>query len=489
MLEPKIASVSEEEGRIVLHWNRSYHQAHYSAWYIEQSHDGHSFSPINTEPYVHALGEDDRLQTQLISFSHEVKNYQPVMYRLVGVNSFGQLSPPSVAVSAMGRDRTPPAQPGNVLAHPDPEEKLIRLKWESEASDLAGFKVFRTFEFHGEMLPLVEQMLPPESRSLVDQNPNFVGINYYQVVAVDTAGNETPSRVVPGFIEDLDPPKKPTGLRGTVDTNGVVQLNWPVHPEPDVRGYRVYFANAKTEVFASLTNRDFADTIFLDTISLQTLSRQVHYRIIAVDRRGNLSPFSDILTLERPDVIPPVAPLFREFEAKEEVVGLDWIPSCSRDVKEQRLFRRKVEETDWKRIGSFPFDQSYFLDQEVKAGQRYQYQLVAVDRAGLEGISPVLAVRTPAARLMADQKLRLRADSKAQSLQLQWQAIDEPLIGWIVYRAEDEGPFRTYRSLNPEVTSLEDRSLKQGVTYRYVLRAVSPDGSKSPLSREVSQQL
>jgi hypothetical protein len=91
---------------------------------------------------------------------------------------------------------------------------------------------------------------------------------------------------------------------------------------PHLLGYRVLWANDSTHEFSSRTNEIWMDTTFVDTVSLNTLTRNVYYRIVAVDTRYHHSAPSDILELVRPDVVPPVAPIFTDVYVTETSVAL-----------------------------------------------------------------------------------------------------------------------------------------------------------------------
>jgi fibronectin type 3 domain-containing protein len=401
-----------------------------------------------------------------------------------GVNAFGQMSEPSEAVRAMGRDRTPPAAPTQVQSEPDPHAVKVLISWEMEdlAGDIAGFAVRRSFDYQGELLPLHPEILPPHTRQFVDEQPNYVGINYYQVVALDTAGNEAYSQVVPGYIEDLKPPQKPTGLEGSIDSLGIVRLSWNPNPDPDIKGYKVFFANTQTEVFNALTNKAQAANRYQDTIAVRTLSHKIHYRLVAVDARGNLSPFSDILTLERPDVIPPAQALFRDYEVVEGAIALHWIPSSSEDAAKMVLYRQK-NDGPWESVRSFLPQHSSYLDEDIDPGVIYRYQLEVSDQAQNRARSKVLEVQSRKAQIALEGRLRIQ--KQEESLQLRWQSPQEPVSRWVLYRGVETGPMVTLSSVPPGEHQFEDRNLKAGLRYRYAVRAVYADGRKSPLSNTV----
>src|SRR5690606_3972221 len=146
--------------------------------------------------------------------------------------------------------------------------------------------------------------LPKNQRSFVHEvDPNLP--NFYIVAAVDTAGNNSMSLTTYGHLIDSIAPSAPTGLKGVVDTSGLVHLSWNSSIEPDLLGYTLQFSNDSSHVFTTLTNKPIADTFYTDTIMISSLTEHVYYRLIAVDRSFNYSEASPFLGLIKPDIVPP----------------------------------------------------------------------------------------------------------------------------------------------------------------------------------------
>ncbi|MEM6966701.1 MAG: fibronectin type III domain-containing protein, partial [Bacteroidota bacterium] len=324
---PNIHSVENGEQKVVLSWARAWHNEHFSAYFIERSADGKSFKKINSTPYVHGLSDDANLHSPNIVFIDKVENYQPYFYRLRGVTPFGEWSAPSKIVKGMGVDKTPPA-PARKVATQWIAGTTMEVSWEVvDSADAAHFYIARAQDYRGPYEILTPQpMLDPTARSHQDTSANPFGINYYVVGTVDTARNVSISNPIVGFIEDKEAPEPPMGLEGTVDTAGIVTLKWRRGAEVDLKGYYVYFSNAKKDVFTNLTNKPIAANEFRDTITLNTLTKKVYYRVAAIDRRGNYSKFSQFLELKRPDIIPPAAPVFKNYQVLDDGISLAWLP-------------------------------------------------------------------------------------------------------------------------------------------------------------------
>src|SRR5262249_39935418 len=149
----------------------------------------------------------------------------------------------------------------------------------------------------------------PSTHEFVDDSASE-DFPFYLVYSVDTATNISPSLPIMASIVDTLPPMVPTGLAGTIDTNGVVHLHWHLSTERKLRGYRVLWANDISHEFTQRVNHVIEDTVFTDTVSLNTLTEYVYYEIASVSKRFGHSAPTTPLAIRRPDKVPPEASVF-----------------------------------------------------------------------------------------------------------------------------------------------------------------------------------
>lgn len=487
--QPLISKATEMENAIQLEWDRAYHEKAFSAYWIERSDDkGKTFKRLTKVPFLNPQNEL-REQSSVILYTDSLKeNYKPYVYQLIGITSFGEESIPSQAVSAMGRDKTPPGAPEKVKAESIGGFK-IKLSWEKklEEKDLKGFIIGRSNSSSDGFQPLFEKPLPSSTRSWIDENANVTTTNYYVVAAMDTAGNGSVSMISYGMIIDSIPPAPPVNLKGSIDSLGVVRISWNFGKEPDLAGYMVYFANDPTHVFSSTTPKPLRDTTYMDTITLKTLSKKIYYKIKSVDVTYNYSPFSVLLELKKPDKVPPTSPVISSYKVMEDGIRIDWINSLSEDVVEHKLYR-KTDKENWIEYQKFPKAEiSTFTDKDLKPGSNYSYQLVSIDESGNKSKPSVEMTLKFTGSLTTQSVINIFASvtPDKKGILVSWNYPVQGNYRFVVYRAVNGGNFLTVKTTEQKTAAFTDKNVKTGISYEYQVRAFFTDGKKSALGKVV----
>lgn len=481
---PEIDEAVELENKVEIRWDRALHDQYFSAYYIEKSEneDG-PFKRLTDRPYIQPNTDGLEDNKQIIFTDSTLANYQPHYYRIRGLTPFGEISPPSEVVQAMGRDRTPPPAPTNVQTEML-DTTRIKITWEmpSVPADIDGFYVARSREANEGFEPLFDDPLPPGTRSYVDDRANQHISNFYMVGVVDTAGNGNLSLIEYGKMIDQFPPSKPTGFTGKIDTSGIVHLSWDKGPEEDIMGYQIYFANDTTHEFSPLTEGIWQDTTFTDSITVKTLTEEIYYKVLAVDLVYHYSEFSDVLELKKPDIIPPTTPVFNNYEVSEDGIRMDWFPSSSEDVVRHELFR-KSDTGDWQMLASVDSsDQvSEYLDEQVEADNIYTYSLMAVDDDSnrSQRSSPLRLKMISFSKKPVVDSLTVTPAKDSTQITLDWDYTYDGDYRFVLYRAVNGSKFVSYESLGMDETQFNDSNVKSGNKYEYAIRVIYADGRKS----------
>jgi hypothetical protein len=477
--KPVIKSFGEEEEKIILSWDRKIHEKSYTSYWIERSRDSINFERINTQPYIHAEDVQQSMGESDINYIISVNNYDPYYYRIIGIDPFGDESEPSVAIKLVGKDRTPPPAPNRAKAYM-PDDQSMRIEWMQDTSsvDLQAYRILYSKESDGVYLP-ISDILPAFARTFIDRAPDYINKNFYKICAIDTAGNYACTEPVYGFVQDTFPPEKPTGLHGAIDSSGVVTLQWNLGAERDIDGYHVYFSNRFNGVFSIISNDLIRDTAFQDSISLNSLTKEVFYRIVAVDVRGNYSDFSDMVQVIRPDTIPPGPAVFTKYEVTERGIYLEWHPSYSSDVMIHHLYR-STDGAAFSLIDSFTErNENQYLDTLFSPSTRYKYRILAVDDSGLQSPSiQEVSLKSPPKKSAAIPILAVLAEGNKAIISFNY---DPTIKKVVIYRSIDKGPFMTWKHLdNQQEYTFDD--LSPGVEYHYKAMAILESGVKTNFS-------
>ncbi|MEO1053297.1 MAG: fibronectin type III domain-containing protein [Bacteroidota bacterium] len=476
--------VKEWERAVELRWDRATNEQFFSAYYIERSDDGKNFTRLNETPYLDSPYEGSDISQGWISFTDSVDNYEPHFYRVVGLTTYGELSQPSEMIKAMGRDRTPPDAPFNIKAEQTGTAQM-KITWEmaDDAKDIAGFMVARGVRTDDQPVNLTPEMLPVSSRIFIDTSYDELTNNWYYVGVVDTAGNANVAFPVHGTVVDSLPPAPPQNLIGSIDTAGVVDLRWDLGKERDLKGYMVFYANQDDHVFANLSNKPIMDTVFRDTVNIKVLTRNIYYKVVAVDAYYNYSDFSEMIELVKPDVIPPVAPVFTDYKVSKEGISLTWAQSTSHDVVLHRLYRREKGTSEWLAIATFDSLKTYqsYLDDSLTRNVTYEYSIKAEDESGL--LSDISYTLTLSAidftRKPKVAQINASIDPETKAIQLTWAYPVEGDYYFRLYRAVDGGNFNMVQQLEKDTRQFIDTRTSVSRQYEYAIKAVYKDGKDS----------
>lgn len=208
----------------------------------------------------------------------------------VSMNESVLIDPPFKVVAP---DSIPPQFPMGVFALA--EDGRVSVSWARRMeSDVAGFKLFRSFDENGKYEQIGEK-ISKDQTSYVDE-PVVNGKKlWYYLTAFDESGNESePSGKVMALPFDQVPPAEPSAPAGTPGDKKV-ELSWSAGPETDLKGYFVWRATVSASGEYQLISGEAplpVNKLSFTDAGLKT-GIDYWYRISAIDTSENESRKSD----------------------------------------------------------------------------------------------------------------------------------------------------------------------------------------------------
>jgi chitodextrinase len=376
-------------------------------------------------------------------------NDTPYRYTLAAVDTHGNRSISSAAVTATPHELDAPAPPTGVAANAS--DRRVDLSWTANSeTDLAAYRVLRD----GAVLATVTGTTTYTDTAVV--NDTTYG---YALVAVDTHGNASaPSETVRATPADRIAPARPAGFAATRG-DGRVGLTWTANGEPDLAGYRVLRDGA---VLATVTGA----TTYTDTAVVNDTT--YGYALVAVDTSGNVSAAATASATPT-DLTPPAAP--RGVTAVESGgrVSLSWTANTEPDLAGYVVLRDGTE------IASVPG--TTHVDTSPVDGAAHSYAVVAVDTHGNRSAPSTAAAVPPADRKAPAAPTGLVATAGDGRVVLTWTANTEPdLAGYVLLRDGVEVATLTG-------TTYTDPGLVNDRRYSYELVAVDTSANASKPSK------
>jgi fibronectin type 3 domain-containing protein len=400
-------------------------------------------------------------------------------YQLTALDFFGRESTQSAPFVAAIKDETPPPPPSKLDFKINNLE--VNLSWkEQKVADLAGYYVYRSENDENNFQKVNSQLIPAGTTVYKDILTKSGGY-YYQIAAVDRAGNENNTSSFFADVKDVIPPATPTGLTASADT-GKITLRWSKNNEPDLKGYHIYKTIAGSESYVLLNAEAITVTEFTEELPRNAKNRFL-YKIVASDSSYNKSEMTQAVGAQMPDAQAPDAPFIKSIQAKDRALVIDLIPNVESDLKGYEVYRAEQgENSNFVKVNKSLLDRNakQFIDNEIKANISYFYYLTALDSAG--NISPKSNMADGIAKIMesASVPTNLKANyEKAKNLiQISYQVSLSPeVLGVTIYRrAEAEEDFTPISGLIKQ-NNYEDKNIKKGETYYYEVRAYHQSGS------------
>ncbi|GLR18466.1 fibronectin type III domain-containing protein [Portibacter lacus] len=478
---PNISSKWKNK-RVELSWSTKGTKKNFLFYNLYFSDDGDNWEKVDSL-YTNFYKETDDEELLTINPVKQLPHNDSIYYfKIHGVDFFGDESEDFSLVKGSGSK-------GIQVSPYWKKVKQLRtneaeMKWEipdEYASEVEEFRIYVAENYDG---PYFADTIgiQPFVRELTREIP-FKSA-YFRVVAVDQ--NEEEFSSFPQLVIGVDTvaPAVPTNLSYTIDTTGRIDINWDPNDEEDFIGYKLFYSFDTTVDMTLAHNSYLVTPDFTDTLSLRSTNREVFYKAISVDKRNNRSDFSEILVVIRPDILPPVEPVFISAEPGPGFASLTWYKSVSDDVKEQRLFRRKMkEETSWELLELWDYNiDTTYIDSGLVAFEKYAYTITVIDSSGNESdpSRPVVVMPRPDYRGFDIGNWDIALDGNQVKITHGYQPSDFEKI--FVYLKIEDGELLSIGELNFRELIFIDDGIQKDKNYNYAIKVMFKEGIETPLS-------
>ncbi len=464
-----LIAVSDDK-KVIISWDFESYKNIFTSYKIERSDDGVEYKSITNAPIVN-MNEQKGVQSKRLFYVDTLaQNDKTYHYKLYGISAFGEKGQASKVFTAKGIHDV--FLPSRIENYKIAKDNSVVLEWEYPKeleNHIAGFEINHSEDDKGPYQK-VSEILLSETRHF--EYKNLAPSNYFKVIVVGKNNKRLNSQST--LVQPIDSiaPIKPIGLEGVMDSLGNIKIIWKANLEKDLLGYRILKANNENEEFVDIYKKSYQGIEYKDKVSLTMSNSKVYYRIAAEDKRFNISEMSDVLVLEKPDVIPPAAPIFKNYNVAKGKVYLQWIRSYSDDVVSHHLQRKKNDDKVWTEILKVNDTIQEFYDTNLENKTTYQYAIVAKDKTGLissldNSIVTVQFIDMTSIAIM--QNLIATVDREQRKIILTWdyKKSKEKIKGLSIYKNKTGEAPTLWKEITKPIIQIEDNQLSMNTDYEY----------------------
>lgn len=412
-----------------------------------------------------------------------------VSYRIEFVDDLGEPTGDVLQETFTIEKHTPPS-PQNVVISNDGYKMEIR--WEYPPMERVDDKIIR-FEIYesepgSDELNLINKKIilrdDLKTEYLHFFTASRLGVEkQYLVAPVSVTGERlSVSEPVPYTVADNIAPAVIEGVRAE-KVNGVVEITWPMSPETDLAGYKIYRTIDPTRGVNALQEELISadETVFIDSTAAE--GEAYLYQITAVDKAGNEGKLSGSALLTIEDQTPPPAPRNVQAEFLEDgKVRVFWDPGeMPEDFSRFLVYRRSISPTDstiYDLISNNDFRNTEFIDDGVsdlglQEGMYYEYGVSISDSS--RNFSDIIPTRIQIPdRTPPNPPSIVTVDNiDGNRVNLNWtNSSSGDVVTYILYREERGAPRLSLDTTHVTVRTFRDEEVEVGKEYRYAVSAI-----------------
>lgn len=249
---------------------------------------------------------------------------------------------------------TPPTAPYDLTFIRSTSTSIV-MKWNASIGlkDIFCYQIYRNGELVG----------TTTKTEYIDNGLTSHTKYEYYVVAVDVGGSSSDNSSSLIACTDVDQyaPTTPTGLAVKIREDGSVYATWIASSDNvSVDGYNIY------------RNGEFIDKVSGTSYKYLNVEPGYHeYYVEAFDNEGNTSLFSASAFI---DNMPPKKPVLSINDISSTSITFSWISEDNVEIQSYKIYKNDEF--------ILTTDKTAYIDNNITAGGKYSYYVVAVDTSG-----------------------------------------------------------------------------------------------------------
>ena len=469
----------------IITWEYELFKSIYTSYNLERSEDNTTFTPLTNEPLVNLNDKPNAPAKRMYYIDSLAQNDKTYYYRVNGISPFGESGNYSDTISGQGKPILPfTPRISDFKFTKKPNEAVIIWEFPKEGEAITEkFQLNQADKDSGPYKVVVDN-IPVTQRKLTYSK--LESSNYFTITAI----GKTPKQKKTSFstlIQPLDsiPPAVPIELEGKIDSLGIARLQWKLNTEKDFLGYRIFRGFTEKEEPSQLTVSPLESNTFIDSVEVKNLNSKVYYQVVAVDKRFNHSKKSEVLILEKPDIIPPTAPVFTDYTLEKGEIKLSWANSSEENATHILSRKNVTDDTVWEEIYQVTDTIQQFTDAKVEADKTYRYHIKAIDKSGLESPpSTPLTIHvidlTPPELI---KEINFNVYKEDNYIELFWRANDSEIAEYTIYKQINDKAPSTWRIVPVSIKRITDESIHPNQKYTYQIRGTLTNGTFTKLKK------
>ena len=358
----------------------------------------------------------------------------------------------------------------------------VALEWKPNYSDFVqGYTIYRAVGDKRSDFVRIAKIKDRYASHYVDKDLEPDTLYFYRISLFTKNGRES------NPIETVEVKTKPRFasvpfIKAIGGLANQIKLLWRPHPNPKVASYiieRREIDSSKWKKIDELKGRLNAEYIDKDVKE----NRIYLYRIRAKTYDGVISkPSKEVEANTKP--LPKTVTNLKATLDLPKKIELTWDKNPEKDIAYYRIYRNiLIKDFLFKPIAKT--QKTRYIDHIDKDGAVYYYKVSAVDKYGLESRMQ----ENPIKGKTLDKPLAPKITYSTvigHTAQIQWQPLDNRAVSYIVIKSYRIGlKIKRIKFTNIVGNSFVDKSLKEGISYRFVVKSVDKFGIESKPSEEI----